>query len=64
MNGGKQIEIDSNLIAMRQEDTKQSGLDCLATNAKNTLQHAGSWEESDDYVRFSVDPGTWAFEAR
>ena len=46
-NGGKQIEIDSNLIAMSQEDTKQSGLDSLATNAKNTLQHAESWEESD-----------------
>ena len=46
-NGGKQIEIDSNLIAMSQEDTKQSGLDSLATNARNTLQHAESWEESD-----------------
>lgn len=46
-NGGKQIEIDSNLIAMSQEDTKQSGLDSLATNAKNTLQHAESWEESN-----------------
>jgi biotin carboxyl carrier protein len=46
-NGGKQIEIDSNLIAMSLEDTKQSGLDSLATNARNTLQHAEAWEESD-----------------
>lgn len=46
-DGGKQIEIDSNLIAMSKEDTKRSGLDSLATNARNTLQHAESWEESD-----------------
>ena len=46
-NGSKQIQIDSNLIAMSRNDTTQSGLDSLATNAKNTLQHAESWEESD-----------------
>lgn len=46
-NGKQQIEIDSNLVAMSQEDTRQSGLDSLATNARNTLQHAESWEESD-----------------
>lgn len=46
-NGSKQIRIDSNLIAMSRNDTRQSGLDSLATNAKNTLQHAESWEESD-----------------
>lgn len=59
-NGGKQIEIDSNLIALSQQDTQQSGLDSLATNAKNTLQHAESWEESDvsgtmDLLRNSTD---------
>lgn len=59
-NGGKQIEIDSNLIAMSPEDTKRSGLDSLATNAKNTLQHAESWDESDvsstmDMIRNSAD---------
>lgn len=46
-DGGKQIEIDSNLIAMSEEDTKRSGLDSLATNARNTLQHAESWQDSD-----------------
>lgn len=46
-DGSKQIQIDSNLIAMSRNDTTQSGLDSLATNAKNTLQHAESWEESD-----------------
>lgn len=45
--GGKQIQIDSNLIALSQDGTKQSGLDSLATNARNTLQHAESWDESE-----------------
>lgn len=46
-HGQEQIQIDSKLIALGQEDTTKSGLDTLATNAKNTLQHAESWEESD-----------------
>jgi hypothetical protein len=46
-NGHELIQIDSKLIAVSQDDTGQSGLDSLATNAKNTLQHAESWEESD-----------------
>lgn len=46
-NGHEQIQIDSKLIAVSQDDTRQSGLDTLATNARNTLQHAESWEESD-----------------
>jgi len=46
-NGSQQIQIASKLIALSQDDTKNTGLDTLATNAKNTLQHAESWEESD-----------------
>jgi hypothetical protein len=46
-NGQQHIQIDSKLIAVSQEDAMKSGLDTLATNAKNTLQHAESWEESD-----------------
>jgi hypothetical protein len=46
-NGGQQIEIDSNLIAMSHEDTQRSGLNSLATNAKNTLQHAEYWNDAD-----------------
>lgn len=46
-SGREQIELDSNLIAMSAEDTGRSGLDTLATRARNTLQHAESWEESD-----------------
>lgn len=45
--GREQIEIDSKLIAMTPDDTRRTGLDTLATNAKNTLQHGESWEESD-----------------
>jgi hypothetical protein len=46
-NGNELIQIDSKLIAVSPDDTVQSGLNSLATNAKNTLQHAESWEESD-----------------
>lgn len=46
-NGQQHIQIDSKLIAVSQEDAMKSGLDTLATSAKNTLQHAESWEESD-----------------
>lgn len=45
--GGTQIQIDSKRIAVSQDDTVQTGLATLATNAKNTLQHAESWEEGD-----------------
>jgi len=46
-NGATQIQIDSKLIAVSQDDTARTGLTTLATNAKNTLQHAESWEEAD-----------------
>lgn len=46
-NGSQQIQIASKLIAVSQDDTTITGLDSMATNAKNTLQHAESWEESD-----------------
>lgn len=46
-NGQEMIRIDSKMIAMSPQDTTQSGLDSLATKARNTLQHAESWEESD-----------------
>lgn len=45
--GGTQILIDSKLIAVSQDDIVRTGLTTLATNAKNTLQHAESWEEDD-----------------
>ncbi len=59
-SGREQIEIDSHLIAMSEQDTRRSGLDTLATQARNTLQHAESWEESDvsttmDLLRDSTD---------
>jgi len=46
-DGQQQIQIASKLIAVGKEGTMKSGLDTLATNARNTLQHAESWEESD-----------------
>lgn len=46
-NGATQIRIDSKIIAVSQDDAARTGLTTLATNAKNTLQHAESWEEAD-----------------
>ena len=46
-SGQDSIRIDANIIGMGAEDITATGLDSLATNAKNTLQHAETWEESD-----------------
>jgi biotin carboxyl carrier protein len=46
-SGQDSIRIDANIIDMGAEDITVTGLDSLATNAKNTLQHAETWEESD-----------------
>jgi hypothetical protein len=46
-NGSQQIQISAQMIAVSPEDTTSTGLNTLATNAKNTLQHAETWEEAD-----------------
>ncbi len=46
-SGQDSIRIDSKIIDMGAEDIAATGLYSLATNAKNTLQHAEAWEESD-----------------
>jgi hypothetical protein len=46
-DGRQQIQISSKMIAVSSEDTTSTGLNTLATNAKNTLQHAETWEEAD-----------------
>ena len=46
-SGQDSIRIDSKIIDMGAEDIAATGLDSLATNAKNTLQQAEAWEESD-----------------
>jgi hypothetical protein len=46
-SGHDYIKIESKVIDMSAEDIAATGLDSLATNAKNTLQHAETWEESD-----------------
>ena len=46
-NGHDSIRIAAKIIDMGAEDIVATGMDSLATNAKNTLQHAETWEESD-----------------
>lgn len=53
-HGRKQIKISSKQMAMSQQDVIQAGLNTLATNAKNTLQHAELWDEQDVLATMSL----------
>ena len=51
-------------LHLGQGDTQKSGLDSLATNARNTLQHAESWEESEVASTMVELPGVSASRVR
>jgi hypothetical protein len=46
-DGQESILIETKIIDMSSGDIAATGLDSLATQARNTLQHAEAWEESD-----------------
>ena len=46
-DGSEMIQVDTKTIAVSPESTQQSGFASLATSAKNTLQHAESWDNPD-----------------
>ena len=46
-NGTEAFQINAKIMALDSEKTLSSGLDSLATKARNTLQHAEAWEKAD-----------------
>ena len=46
-NGTEAFQINAKIMALDSENTLSSGLDSLATKARNTLQHAEAWEKTD-----------------
>ena len=46
-DGSEAIRIDARTVAVNPDATRDNGLGSLATNARNTLQHAETWEDQD-----------------
>lgn len=46
-DGNERVELKSQVISIDGEFAKTHGMETLATNARNTLQHAEAWEQSD-----------------
>lgn len=53
-DGREAIEVDGKVLSVGSEFAEAHGLETLATNAKNTLQHAEAWKQDDVAKTFAA----------